>query len=361
MSNKANLGLIFFVCSNFTTAAYTQTKAIESLLGGLREVIDAGKVYVEDTDLLTDKLAVYSCADRYTHDLTFQPKSKEKISEYYACLKSANENEYSSKNTQFAGFEEHLIQFEDDEEFNQRNWFSKFMSKKVVKLPPPLALLKKTAEDIGKFAFINTAERLSYKPRDRFAVTIKDALLLILDRQKYGEQAFDTKLREKLTILASLCIQNTVFQAEESPITQQSEAIESEYSAETLIEMGQRIGAILASAGGQLVLPYKEKVTLGVDIAQVLFPIYSSILRERAENKDLKVGMSELVKLGDEEIKIVEKVKAPGQLEDDFDAKFYAVAAILYQINKQQASKSTKSVKKAEFKERNPLENAFKL
>ena len=331
----------------------------ENLFIGLKDVIDAGKVYAEDTDRMTDKLALYACADQYVDALTFQPTNKEKISEYHACLRTVSESEYAETNKQFVGFEPYLIQYEDEEEYNKRWAITKLLSKTTVKLPHPLALLKKAAEDLGKFAFVNAVdEQKNYKPRDRFVVTIKDAMLLVLDRQKYGKQTFETKLKEKLAILADLCAKNTVFQKDELA-DKKDEQLESEYSSETLIDLGQKIGSILASAGGQHVLPYEERIKLGVEVAQVLFPVYSSILRANAEGKDLKLGMSELVKLGDEEIQSFEKNK--GSLEGDFDAKFYAISMILFQLNKLQESKSTKSVKKAEFKEKNPLENAFVL
>ena len=363
MRNEIKWVFIFFCCTAAMAAQANGTPAVDSFFNGLKEVVDAGKVYVEDTDRFADKLTVYECADRYVKDLTFQAKTKEKIAEYYTCLKSASESEYSDKNAQFSGFESHRIDHEDDEEYSKRNYFIQFVTyKTILKLPHPMALLKKAAEDIGKFAFLNTVDGLTYKPRDRFVLTIKEIGLLILDSHKFGQQAFETKLKEKLAILAGLCAKNTVFQAEETVNAEKNEHIEAEYSAETLIELGQKIGGTLASAGGQHILPYQERVKLGIDTAQVQFPIYSEMLRKQAESKkDLTLAMSDLVKLGDEIVQCVESSTNPAQIQDDFDAKFYAIAAILFHLNKLQESKSTKSVKKAEFKEKNPLENAFKL
>lgn len=354
--------LIIFFCSSFALSLCAEKSIVENFIDGFKEVIEAGRVYIENTDRIADKQAVYACAHQYINQLKTQPYPKEKVSEFYACLKPITESEYSDNNMQFGGFEAYFLELENDEEFNNRWFINRWGAKQLIKLPHPLMLLKKAADDIGQYAFLDKKiPGHNHTSRQRFVNAIKDCILLILDQQNNGCKIFELKLKEKVSILADLCENHTVFQAEEMTEAQKNELVENQYPSETLIEMGQKIAGILASAGALLILPYKERVRLGVDVAQVLFPTYSSILRERTENRDLKLSMNDLVKLGDEEIKAVEQGRVPGKLEDDYDAKFFTVNAILYQVNKLQETKSAKSVKKAEFKEKNPLENIFKI
>ncbi len=369
MRNELKLGLIFFVCSSFAAAETamaapeiikTQLSMIDVLLHGLRDTIETGKQYVEDTERFQDKLQAYSCAEQFLDRLTFiKNRTLEAMKEYHTCLKLVNEGEYSEKNIQFSGFEPFAIQFDDEEDWNAR--YTSFFSKNKITLPHPMALLSKAADDIGKFAFQDRADDKAGSPRARFVIFVKEALRLILNRNNDGDLAFEGKLHKKLDALAALCKNDAVYEVKE-PTQSPGEQINSELSDELLLDLGQKFTAILASAGGKLVLPFNEKVKMGAATAKVLYPTYTGMLKEREEKTgNWVLTKNDLVKLGDEVIKEIAKFKKPGQLEDDYDAKSAAVEEMLLSIRKIQESKSIKTVKKAEFKEAKPLENSFRF
>lgn len=369
MYNELKLGLMFLVCSSFAVGLAQESQVlpvspVDVLLEGLRQVIEVGKVYVENAERLDDKQELYRCADEYISKFLSGTPDKKILSDYYACLKPVSESEYGEKNTQLAEFVPYLIPFEDEEAWKNFAWYQTVANLNkvpVVKLPHPAALLKKAAEDIGKFAFVNKVEEVGYSPQARFVVTLQDALLLLLNRQKHGELAFEAKLKAKLTVLAELCAKYTIFKAKKLSEVEKNEKTENEYSSKVLIDLGEKIAAILASAGGRQILPYEDKVALGVAVASVLHSTYTSYLKEAAEGRQYVVSGNQLVKLGDEEIKSIEKTKAPDKLEDDYDAKSYAMGAIVHQIKVLKDTKAAKSVRMAEFQEINPLEDAFKV